>query len=223
MSAAAEVHMCISEEGEDEDGEGGDDKYEYDYGGIELMVEDDKSKVTVAVSPGAEPRPCHSLVGQERAWLHSVQSMAPAIPLPSACLVATTPCLALRASTSGACRVAEIFSCASDSGKLACARFVLGKVVEQEGLLRANPHGKLLRPRNGSRDADLRCKSPTSTAPWTVSRCPAFSAVHFGKQRLAAQESSTVFEEAEISRIFGSGSAITAGRAGNAAKGSAAR
>lgn len=46
MSAAAEVHMCISGEGdEDEDGEGGEDKYEYDFGGIELMMEDDKAKV----------------------------------------------------------------------------------------------------------------------------------------------------------------------------------
>lgn len=45
MSAAAEVHMCISGEGDEEGGEG--EKYEYDYGGeIELaMVDDEDIKV----------------------------------------------------------------------------------------------------------------------------------------------------------------------------------
>lgn len=50
MSAAAEVHMCISGEGgEDDDAEGGDEMmYEYDFGEVELMMDDDgKAKVRV--------------------------------------------------------------------------------------------------------------------------------------------------------------------------------
>ncbi|CAM9502792.1 unnamed protein product [Laminaria digitata] len=43
MSAAAEVHMCISGEGEDED-EAGEEKYDYDYGGMELIMDDDKAQ-----------------------------------------------------------------------------------------------------------------------------------------------------------------------------------
>lgn len=45
MSAAAEVHMCISGEGDEDEEEGGEDKYEYDYGGMELMMDDEKAKV----------------------------------------------------------------------------------------------------------------------------------------------------------------------------------
>lgn len=47
MSAAAEVHMCISGEGDEDEEDAGEDKYEYDYGGIELMMDDDKAKVRV--------------------------------------------------------------------------------------------------------------------------------------------------------------------------------
>lgn len=50
MSAAAEVHMCISGEGDEEDGE--EDKYEYDYGGMELMMDDEKAKVCVGLCAG---------------------------------------------------------------------------------------------------------------------------------------------------------------------------
>ena len=47
MSAAAEVHMCISgdgDEGEEDGGEG--EKYDYDYGGeMELIMDDEQAKV----------------------------------------------------------------------------------------------------------------------------------------------------------------------------------
>ncbi|CAM9273343.1 unnamed protein product [Ascophyllum nodosum] len=53
MSAAAEVHMCISgdgDEGEEDGGEG--EKYDYDYGGeMELIMDDEQAKRS---SPGAQ-------------------------------------------------------------------------------------------------------------------------------------------------------------------------
>lgn len=47
MSAAAEVHMCISGDGEDDDDADGDgeEKYEYDFGDMDLMMDDEKAKV----------------------------------------------------------------------------------------------------------------------------------------------------------------------------------
>lgn len=47
MSAAAEVHMCISGDGEFDEEAGEEEKYDYDYGGMELIMDDEKAKVGV--------------------------------------------------------------------------------------------------------------------------------------------------------------------------------
>lgn len=61
MSAAAEVHMCISGDGQDDE-DGGEEKYEYDYGGMELIMDDEKAKVCASVTLEKD-RPRQSVQG----------------------------------------------------------------------------------------------------------------------------------------------------------------